>query len=213
MAKKQAAAVDVSWAADKVERRSVDSLVPYASNSRTHSDEQIEQIVQSIKEWGWTVPVLIDENGGIIAGHGRVMAAKQLELAEVPVMIATGWSEAQKRAYVIADNKLALNAGWDNEVLAAELKAIAELGFDLSLSGFDESELVDLIGDFDESDLADLIDLESPNGGDGKLDYMTFGGKKVPVTEEEVKWLLETFEKHVESFGIANGFVGQTLNV
>ena len=112
------------WPADKVERRKVADLTPYARNSRTHSDEQVAQIAASIKEWGWTVPVLIEPDGGIIAGHGRVMAAQRLGIAEVPCMVAEGWSEAQKRAYIIADNKLALNAGWDDEMLRAELRSI-----------------------------------------------------------------------------------------
>ena len=103
----------IPWAADKVERRSIASLVPYARNARMHSAEQIDQIAASICEWGWTVPVLVDEADGIIAGHGRVLAAHKLGIAEIPVMVAAGWSEAQKRAYVLADNKLALNAGWD----------------------------------------------------------------------------------------------------
>ena len=108
------------WPADKVERWPLDRLVPYARNARTHSDAQVAQIAGSIREWGWTKPVLVDENG-IIAGHGRVLAARKLGLTEVPVMVARGWSEAQKRAYVIADNKLALNAGWDEELLRLEL--------------------------------------------------------------------------------------------
>lgn len=99
------------WPADKVERRPIDSLIPYARNSRTHSEEQIAQIAASMKEWGWTNPVLIDEDGGIIAGHGRILAARKLGLEEAPVVVAKGWSEAQKRAYIIADNKLAENAG------------------------------------------------------------------------------------------------------
>ena len=89
----------VEWPADKVERRPIDALIPYARNARTHSEEQVAQIAASIREWGWTVPVLVDETGGIIAGHGRVLAARKLGLAEVPVMVAAGWSEAQKRAY------------------------------------------------------------------------------------------------------------------
>src|SRR3954466_4300566 len=99
------------WPADAVERRPVSSLTPYARNARTHSDAQVAQIAGSICEWGWTVPVLVDESGMLIAGHGRVLAARKLGLSEIPVMVARGWSEAQKRAYVIADNKLALNAG------------------------------------------------------------------------------------------------------
>ena len=103
------------WPADKVERRAVAARISYARNARTHSPEQVDQIAASIREWGWTVPALVDDEGGIIAGHGRVLAAHKLAIAEVPVMVAAGWSEAQKRAYVLADNKLALNAGWDDD--------------------------------------------------------------------------------------------------
>jgi len=127
--------------ADKVEKWAIDKLIPYARNARTHSDDQVAQIAASIKEWGWTTPVLVDEDGGIIAGHGRTLAAQRLKMKEVPVMVAKGWSDAKKRAYVLADNKLALNAGWDNEMLALELAEIGELGFDLDLLGFDPSEL------------------------------------------------------------------------
>jgi site-specific DNA-methyltransferase (adenine-specific) len=127
--------------ADKVERWAIEKLVPYARNARTHSDEQISQLAASIKEWGWTTPVLVDEQGSIIAGHGRTLAAQRLQMAEVPVMVAKGWSEAKKRAYVLADNKLAMNAGWDNEMLALELGEIGELGFDLDLTGFTAEEI------------------------------------------------------------------------
>lgn len=131
--------------ADKVEQWPIDRLVPYAKNSRTHSDAQVAQIAASIKEWGFTTAVLVDEDGGIIAGHGRLMAARKLGMTEVPVMIAAGWSDAQKRAYVIADNKLALNAGWDNELLALELADIHGLGFDVELTGFSDEEIKDLM--------------------------------------------------------------------
>ena len=130
-----------AWPADKPERRKVADLTPYARNSRTHSDEQVAQIAASIKEWGFTTPVLIDADGGIIAGHGRVMAAQRLGLEDVPCIIAEGWTEAQKRAYVIADNKLALNAGWDNDMLAVEFGELKELDFDLSLTGFEADEI------------------------------------------------------------------------
>ena len=131
--------------ADKVEKWAIDKLIPYARNARTHSDEQISQLAASIKEWGWTTPVLVDEDGGIIAGHGRTLAAQRLQMTEVPVMVAKGWSDAKKRAYVIADNKLALNAGWDNEMLALELAEIGELGFDLDLVGFTDEEIAALM--------------------------------------------------------------------
>ena len=138
------------WPADQVERRSVSALVPYARNARTHSDEQVAQIAASIREWGWTVPVLIDEDGGLIAGHGRVLAARKLGLAEIPVMVATGWSEAQKRAYVLADNKLALNAGWDADLLRVELADLQAFDFDLGLTGFSDEELAGLLAQSSE---------------------------------------------------------------
>lgn len=130
-----------TWPADKVERRSVESLIPYARNARTHSEAQVAQIAASIKEWGWTTPVLVDEDSGIIAGHGRVMAAQKLALKEVPVMVATGWTEAQKKAYVLADNQLALNAGWDTDLLKVELQEINGLDFDMGLMGFSDDFL------------------------------------------------------------------------
>ena len=133
--------------ADTVQRWPIEKLTPYARNSRTHSDTQVAQIAASIREWGWTTPVLVDEDGGIIAGHGRVLAARQLGMADVPVVMATGWSDAKKRAYVIADNKLALNAGWDAEMLALELGELGELGFDLNLTGFSEAELGSFVVD------------------------------------------------------------------
>jgi DNA modification methylase len=136
-----------AWPADRPERRKVADLIPYARNARTHSDEQVAQIAASIREWGWTTPVLVDEDGGIIAGHGRVMAAKKLGIAEVPVLVASGWSEAQKRAYVLADNKLALNAGWDNELLKVELGEIKALDFDVTLTGFSLDEIGVLTAD------------------------------------------------------------------
>lgn len=133
-----------SWPANAVERRPIGDLIPYAGNARTHSGEQVAQLAASIREWGWTIPVLVDERGEIIAGHGRVLAAKSLGIAEVPVMVARGWSEAKRRAYVLADNKLALNAGWDDDLLAAELKALQGADFALDLTGFSDGDLAAL---------------------------------------------------------------------
>jgi len=128
------------WPADKVERWPLDRLVPYARNARTHSDAQVAQIAGSIREWGWTTPVLVDETGMLIAGHGRVLAARKLGLNDIPVMVARGWTEAQKRAYALADNKLALNAGWDLELLKVELTDVKTMGADLGLVGFEDEE-------------------------------------------------------------------------
>jgi len=138
--------------ADKVEKWKISKLIPYARNARTHSEAQINQIAASIKEWGWTTPVLVDEQGGIIAGHGRTLAAQRLEMTEVPVMVAKGWSDAKKRAYIIADNKLAQNADWDNEMLALELGELGDLGFDLDLTGFAADEIAELLSTDDDED-------------------------------------------------------------
>ena len=152
----------MDWPADKVERRPVGQLIPYARNARTHSDEQVSQIAASIREWGWTVPILVDEGGSIIAGHGRVLAAQRLGLAEVPVMVATGWTEAQRRAYVLADNKLALNAGWDTDLLKLELSDLKEVGADLDLIGFSDAELEVLLAPAGTQGLTDPDETPEP---------------------------------------------------
>ena len=119
----------------------VQELIPYARNSRTHDEAQVAQIAASIREWGFTNPLLVDAAHGVIAGHGRLLAARQLGMAEVPTICCDGWTDAQKQAYVIADNKLALNAGWDVELLLVELEELECLGFDLDLTGFDPDEI------------------------------------------------------------------------
>jgi DNA modification methylase len=127
-----------------IDYRPLSELIPYARNARTHSDRHVTEIAASIREFGWTNPVLVDGANGIIAGHGRLLAARKLGMAEVPVIELHGLSEAQKRAYIIADNKLALNAGWDDELLALEFGDLRSLGFDLSLTGFGEDEIAAL---------------------------------------------------------------------
>jgi DNA modification methylase len=133
-----------SWPADKVERRPIKALIPAARNARTHTDAQVDQIAASIKEWGWTMPVLVTDQGTIIAGHGRVRAAQKLGLKDVPVMVATGWTKAQIQAYALADNKLALNAGWDEALLSIEIGELQEIGFDIGLIGFSDAEIAGL---------------------------------------------------------------------
>ena len=132
---------------ETIVRRRCAALIPYARNARTHSDQQVAQIAASIREFGFTNPVLIDEEDGIIAGHGRVLGAHLLGLDEVPCIVLAHLTPAQRRAYVLADNKLALNAGWDLEMLSLEIGELGEAGFDLSLTGFDEFELGELFAE------------------------------------------------------------------
>lgn len=134
---------------DTVERIAIDAMIPYARNSRTHSPEQVAQIAGSLREFGFTNPVLIDAEGGIIAGHGRVMAARQIGLSEVPCIRLGHLSEAQRRAYVIADNKLAEKAGWDLDMLALEVRELTASGFDTTLTGLSVDEIDELLAGLD----------------------------------------------------------------
>jgi DNA modification methylase len=131
--------------AQRIERWLLEKLIPWARNPRTHSDAQIAQIAASIEEFGFNNPILVDTNAGIIAGHGRLLAAQRLGLTEVPVIVLDHLTEAQKRAYIIADNQLALNAGWDESLLSAELAALREQDFDISVIGFEDEELARLL--------------------------------------------------------------------
>src|SRR5579872_70564 len=131
--------------AQKIEHWLVEKLIPYASNPRTHSDAQVAQIAASIAEFGFNNPILVDTKAGIIAGHGRLLAARKLGLVEVPVIVLDHLSEAQKRAYIIADNQLALNAGWDETLLREELAALQAEDFDTSVLGFEDEELARLL--------------------------------------------------------------------
>ena len=133
--------------AERIDMWPVERLQPYAKNARTHSDEQVDQIAASIREFGFTNPILVDSADGIIAGHGRLMAAKRLGLPSVPVIVLDHLTDAQRRAYILADNKLALNAGWDDALLAEEMRDLQGEGYDLSVIGFSEEELDDLLAD------------------------------------------------------------------
>ena len=133
----------------------IDDLIPYVNNSRTHSDEQVNQIAASMKEFGFTTPVLIDEDNGLIAGHGRIMAAKKLNLEQIPCVVLEGLTEAQKKAYIIADNQLPLNAGWDLDMLKLELETLKDLDFDIDLLGFDDDFLDGLMEDEPTEGLTD----------------------------------------------------------
>ena len=139
--------------ATRIEVWPIEKLVPYDRNARTHSPEQVSQLAASIVEFGFTNPILVDSEHGVIAGHGRLTAAQELKLAEVPVVVLDHLTPKQKKAYVLADNKLALNAGWDQDLLREELIGLNVQDFDLSLLGWDEAELENILGaDADELD-------------------------------------------------------------
>ena len=133
-------------------------LIPYINNTRTHDEKQIKQIASSIKEFGFNNPILIDEKGEIIAGHGRLLASELLKLEEVPCIELKHLTKAQKKAYVIADNKIALNAGWNEELLKLEIESLKELDFDLVLLGFDSLELEDILGESQEIEMKDFFE-------------------------------------------------------
>ena len=129
----------------RVEYSKIETLIPFARNPRTHSEAQIAKLASSIVEFGWTQPILVDGANGIIAGHGRLAAARKLDLLEVPVIELGHLTPAQKRAYVIADNRLALDAGWDEELLSLELAELSESGYDLTMTGFSNEEIEELL--------------------------------------------------------------------
>ncbi len=151
-----------------VDYRKVEALIPYARNPRTHSDAQVAKIAASIVEYGWTNPVLVDGDNGVVAGHGRLAAARKLGLTEVPVIELAHLTPSQKRAYVISDNRLALDAGWDEELLSLELAELSDAGYDLALTGFEESELESLLAD------------EKTAAEDGQQSAQTDAGDDVP---------------------------------
>tara|TARA_R100000773_G_scaffold42434_1_gene39684 strand:+ start:1081 stop:2271 length:1191 start_codon:yes stop_codon:yes gene_type:complete len=147
----------------RIEKLKTDKLIPYINNSRTHSENQVSQVAASITEFGFNNPILIDKKNTIIAGHGRLLAARKLGLPEVPCVRLEHLTETQKKAYIIADNKLALNAGWDEELLSLELKGLEEDGFDTSLLGFDEKEMAQILSEGSKDGLTDEDEIPEVN--------------------------------------------------
>ncbi len=164
------------WQASKIERWPIDKLIPYARNPRTHSDEQVARIAASIVEFGWTSPILVDTNAGILAGHGRLLAARKLGLKEAPVVVLDHLSETQKRAYILADNRLAELAGWDEELLRGELASLRDADFDLELTGFDDAELERLLAEEPQEGFTDEDAVPEP--------------LEEPVTQRGDLWIL-----------------------
>jgi len=192
-----------------IKYRKTAELIPYARNARTHSQEQVEQIAASITEFGFTNPVLIDENDGIIAGHGRVMAAGFLQMDEVPTITLTGLSETQKRAYIIADNKLALNAGWDLDMLRLELQELGELDFNIDIIGFNQDELDKILNVEPGEEVFD-------QGGDNsaqsvQMEYLAFGKYKIPISTDELEQLETKLEQYTDNYGGTFGFATYLL--
>lgn len=185
----------------KIEYLPRGKLHGYAKNSRTHSEEQVDQLVNSIREFGFTNPVLIDENNELIAGHGRLAAAEILELDKVPAIRLTNLTDKQKRAYRIADNKLALNAGWDMQLLAEEVGALMDDDFDIDLLGFNETEI-------DE-----LLTVEPPPSEEDtppptvQIKYLTIDKDRIPATDTEIALLLDVYRQYHDAHGTHEGFV------
>ena len=180
----------------KIEYRKVSDLLPYARNARTHSDAQVSQLAASIKEFGFNNPVAIDADGMILCGHGRVMAAQKLHMTEVPTVCLSHLSETQVKAYILADNKLALNAGWDNDMLKVELEELKDSDFDLNLTGFSDEELKDILVEDPTESHEDNFDGEPPEVAKSQLgDIWTMGEHRLmcgdSTSENDVKCLMQ----------------------
>ena len=190
----------------KIEYLPVGKLLRYAKNSRTHSDEQVEQLVNSIREFGFTNPVLIDEKNELIAGHGRLAAAEILEMDKVPAIRLSNLSEKQKKAYRIADNKLALNAGWDMQLLAEEVKELMDDDFDIDLLGFNDAELDEMLSD------------EQPQEEDDnsspvvQIKYLAIDKERIPATDMEIALLLDVYRQYHDAHETHEGCVQYLAN-
>jgi len=179
----------------QVQQYKVEDLIPYANNSRTHSDAQVAQIAASIKEFGWTNPILVDGEKGIIAGHGRLLAARKLGMGKVPVIELTHLSQAQKKALVIADNKLALNSDWDEELLKIEFQDLLENGFNINLTGFDETTVEDYLNE-EDVDLGLLPEEKLDNflNGDTKILRLAYDDQEFNDVVDRLKRLQERYD-------------------
>jgi len=188
----------------KVIKKRVEELIPYSRNSRTHSDAQVAQIAASIREFGFMNPVLVDAENNIIAGHGRVLAARKLGLEEVPCVLHDHLTETQRKAYILADNKLALNAGWDEELLKVELQELSGVDFDISLTGFELSDLGDGFIDHHGEQRAGASPWErmSGEGKDGVV--FSFGSITAKLSEE----VYQLFEDHAPEQDLASWLEG-----
>lgn len=184
------------WAADRIEEWSIDDLIPFAQNARKHSAEQVEQLAASMERFGFTIPVLAAEDGTIIAGHGRVMAAQRLGYQTVPVMVARGWTDEQRRAYTLADNRLAENATWDDDLLRVELVWLREAGMDATFLGFSTHE-IDTIFNGWEASQKKIDAVDSNAAGDGEL----YAHIKVKCLQSDKAGVIEALKDAMASSG------------
>ena len=185
---------------------SIDRLVPYANNARTHSKEQINKLRSSLREFGFINPVIIDRDFGIIAGHGRVLAAREEGINEVPCVFVDYLSEAQKKAYILADNRMALDAGWDEELLRVEIESLQSMAFDVSLTGFGDDEIADLFGKEKDAVEDDDYDLSAA------LEKAAFVKKGVKVARS-VYCLFHLVRHHVKIHVRVCHLPGRTRNI
>uniref|UniRef100_A8GLM6 ParB domain protein nuclease n=1 Tax=Serratia proteamaculans (strain 568) TaxID=399741 RepID=A8GLM6_SERP5 len=187
----------------KIEYLPLAAFRRYGKNARTHSDDQLEQIANSIREYGFTNPVLVDEDNELIAGHGRLSAAELLAMDTVPAIRLVGLTPTQKKALRIADNQLALNAGWDEALLAIEVQELSGADYDLELLGFTDEQLDDLLSPADDEGAE-----PAPDDPVVRIKYLSIDKDRVPATDEEIAELLDVFRKYHDSHGSHEGFVG-----
>jgi hypothetical protein len=208
MARAKAKAPGIEMLAEGVEHWPVERLSPYANNARRHSEQQIDKLAEAITIYGWTIPLLVDETGLLIAGHGRLLAAKKLDIKTVPVVVAKGWSEEKRRAYTIADNRLGELSEWDAEILS--LNAEMHLDGDYSIDLPDE-----LVVELQAQPEADAGKPKTKRTGaameNDKSMMMRFGKRQISLNPDELAWLTKKMDAHLQQYGMAMGFVEQTL--
>lgn len=196
-----------------ITERPVDELIPYVNNARIHSDEQVAQIAASIKEFGFNVPIVTDGENGVLAGHGRLLAARKLGLATVPVIEAGHLSKAQRKAFILADNKIGDNSSFDFGIINLEMQELRESDFDLALTGFSDFEIEtitaggsDIINDGLRAESDHSGDFEGDGGEYSSRMFLSFGTVSVQITEREMALLQERYDRHVEETGTEFGF-------
>ena len=197
----------------KIEKISIDKIKMYKNNAKEHPDWQIEQIKDSIREFGFNDPIALDENDIIIEGHGRYLALKQLNFKEIEILRITDLTEEQKAAYAIAHNKLTMNTDFDFETLKYELNKLELADFDLKILGFEETELEKILEELNEEIPIPEYDYdeEEESGKRIKEKMLIIGEKKIPLTEKEYEFLMEKYENYIKEKGVAYGFISNSF--